>query len=80
MNLLGRQNKQTVVNELNVIEDHLTSPEEFAKGFNNHFQILAQIWPAKLILQITILKHISRMLNQNLLHFSLLLSVVSVVS
>ncbi|CAB4036534.1 Hypothetical predicted protein, partial [Paramuricea clavata] len=36
-NLLGRQNKPTVVNELNVNEDNLTSPEEIAEGFNNHF-------------------------------------------
>ena len=36
-NLLGRQNKQTVVNELNVNEDNLTSPEEISDGFNNHF-------------------------------------------
>ena len=37
-NLLGRQNKQTVVNELNVNEDNLTSPEERAeRALINHF-------------------------------------------
>ena len=36
-NLLGRQNKPTVVNELNVGEQNLTSPEDIAEGFNEHF-------------------------------------------
>ena len=36
-NLLGRQNKPTVVNELNVGEQNLTSPEDIAEGFNEYF-------------------------------------------
>ena len=36
-NLLGRQNKPTVVNELNVGEKNLTSPEDIAEGFNEYF-------------------------------------------
>ena len=36
-NLLGRQNKPTVVNELNVGEENLTSPEDIAEGFNEYF-------------------------------------------
>jgi hypothetical protein len=35
-NLLGRQNKPTVVNELNVCEQNLTSPEDIAGGFNEY--------------------------------------------
>ena len=36
-NLLCRQNKPTVVNELNVGEQNLTSPEDIAEGFNEYF-------------------------------------------
>ena len=42
-NLLGRQNKPTVVNELNVGEQNLTSPEDIAEALMNIFRILAQI-------------------------------------
>ena len=36
-NLLGRQNKPTVVNELNVGKNNLTSPEDIPEGFNEYF-------------------------------------------
>ncbi len=36
-NLLHKQNKQTVVNELNIAETHLTSPQDIAEGFNDYF-------------------------------------------
>ncbi len=36
-NLLGRQNKRTVVNELNLGENNLTSPIDIAEGFNDYF-------------------------------------------
>ena len=36
-NLLGRQNKPTVVNELNVGQNNLTNPEDIAEGFNEYF-------------------------------------------
>ena len=36
-NLLGRQNKPTVVNEINVGEENLTGPEHIAEGFNEYF-------------------------------------------
>jgi hypothetical protein len=36
-NLLGRQNKPTVVNELIVGEQNLKSPEDIAEGFSEYF-------------------------------------------
>ena len=36
-NLLGRQNKPTVVNELTVGNNKLTCPEDIAEGFNEYF-------------------------------------------
>ena len=45
----------------------------------NIFQILAQIYLATWILQVTILKSLSKMLNQSLLHSGMLLSVMSLV-
>jgi hypothetical protein len=36
-NLLCRQNKPTLVNELNAGEQNLTSPEDIAEGFNEYF-------------------------------------------
>ena len=36
-NLLGRQNKPTVVNELNLDQNNLTSPKDIAEGFNDYF-------------------------------------------
>ena len=36
-NLLGRQNKPTVVNELNLNESNLTTPKDIAEGFNDYF-------------------------------------------
>ena len=36
-NLLGRQIKQTVVNELDIEGEILTNPEDIAEGFNNYF-------------------------------------------
>jgi hypothetical protein len=36
-NLLGRQNKPTVVNELNLDQNNLTSPKNIAEGFNDYF-------------------------------------------
>ena len=35
--MLGRQSKPTVVNELNVGQNNLTSPEDIADGFNEYF-------------------------------------------
>ena len=72
-NLFSRQNKPTVVNELTVGNNKLTCPEDIAEGFNEYF---SNIGPDP---QITILKHISKMLNQSLLHFSLLLSTKSLI-
>ena len=36
-NLLGRQNKPTVVNELKLGENSLTSPKDIAEGFNDYY-------------------------------------------
>ena len=36
-NLLGRQNKPTVVNELNLNDKNLTTPKDIAEGFNDYF-------------------------------------------
>ena len=36
-NLLGRQNKQAVVNELVIEGEILANPEDIAEGFNNYF-------------------------------------------
>jgi hypothetical protein len=36
-NILGRQNKPTVVDELNLDQNNLTSPEDIAEGFNDYF-------------------------------------------
>ena len=36
-NLLGKQSKPTLVNELNLDENHLTSSKGIAEGFNNYF-------------------------------------------
>ena len=36
-NLLGKQSKPTLVNELNLNENHLTSSKGIAEGFNNYF-------------------------------------------
>ena len=36
-NLLGRQNKPTVANELNLNESNLTTPKDIAEGFNDYF-------------------------------------------
>jgi hypothetical protein len=36
-NLLGRQNKSTVVNELNLDKNNLTSPKDISGGFNDYF-------------------------------------------
>jgi hypothetical protein len=36
-NILSRQNKPTVVNELNLDQNNLTSPEDIAEGFNDYF-------------------------------------------
>ena len=39
-NLLGRQNKPTVVNELNLNDNNLTTPKDIAEGFNDYFSII----------------------------------------
>ena len=36
-NLLGRKNKQTVVNELKLGDNSLTNPKDIAEGFNDYF-------------------------------------------
>ena len=36
-NLLGRQSKPTVVNELKLGDNSLTSPKDIAEGFNDYF-------------------------------------------
>ena len=36
-NLLGRKNKQTVVNELKLGDNSLTIPKDIAEGFNDYF-------------------------------------------
>ena len=36
-NLLGKHSKATLVNELNLNENHLTSSKGIAEGFNNYF-------------------------------------------
>jgi hypothetical protein len=36
-NLLGRQNKPTVVNELILDQNNFTSPKDIAEGFNDYF-------------------------------------------
>ena len=36
-NLLGRQNKPTVVNEINLGGKHFTTPKDIAEGFNDYF-------------------------------------------
>ena len=36
-NLLGKQNKQTVVNELDIEGEILTNPQDIAEGFNDYF-------------------------------------------
>ena len=36
-NLLGRQNKPTVVNELNLNDNNLTTPKDITEGFNDYF-------------------------------------------
>ena len=36
-NLLGRQNKPTVVNEINLGEKNFTTPKDIAEGFNDYF-------------------------------------------
>ena len=36
-NLLGRHNKPTVVNELNLNDNHLTTFKDIAEGFNDYF-------------------------------------------
>jgi hypothetical protein len=36
-NLLRRQNKPTVVNELNLDQNNLTSPEDIVDGFNDYY-------------------------------------------
>ena len=36
-NLLGMQNKPTVVNELNLNDNNLITPKDIAEGFNDYF-------------------------------------------
>ena len=36
-NLLGRQNKPTIVHELNLNDNNLTTPKDIAEGFNDYF-------------------------------------------
>jgi hypothetical protein len=41
--ILGRQSKPTVINELKLGENSLTNTKDIAEGFNDFFQILALI-------------------------------------
>ena len=79
-NLLGRQNKPTVVNEINLGGKNFTTPKDIAEGFNDYFSNIGPDLASKIDTSNYNLKHILKLLNQNLLHSSLLLSVMSVVS
>ena len=41
-NLLGRKNKQTVVNELKLGDNSLTNPKDIAEVFNDYFANIGQ--------------------------------------
>ena len=75
--LLGKENKSTVVNELTVGNNNLTCPEDIAEGFNEYFSNIGPELSSKI--DSSNLKHISKVLNQSLLHSSLLLSAKSLI-
>ena len=68
-----------MVNELTVSTSNLTCPEDIAEGFNEYFSNIGPDLSSKIDSSNTSLKHISKMLNQNLLHSSLLLSAKSLI-
>jgi hypothetical protein len=68
-----------VVNELNVAEQNLTSPEDIAEGFNEYCSNIGPDLARKIDYSIPILKRMSKMLIQNLLLSNLLLSVMSLI-
>ena len=47
-NLLGKHNKQTVVNELDIEGEILTNPQDIAEGFNDYFLKIGQNLASKI--------------------------------
>ena len=78
-NLLGRQNKPTVINELCVGENNLANHKDIAEGFNEYFSSIGPNLASNIDSSSYNLKRMSKILNQSLLHSSMLLSVMSLV-
>ena len=67
-NLLGKQNKQTVVNELKIGQENLNDPKDIAKAFNKYFSNIGPNLASKILSTSDNFRFILKQPDQSFLH------------